>query len=290
MIDLHTHSTASDGTFSPVSLMQEAKRVGLNTIALTDHDTIDGCEEARSEAKRLGIRFIAGCEIAIDWHYDDSASLTQDSSFKHREFHLLALDIKTPSGGFLSMMEELKTMRYTRNLIIIEKMKEMGVMCNYEDLLSDANNGVIGRPHFAKFLVEQKKAKTIQVAFDKYLGRGKSLYVEKECVDLQKAITCIKDSGALPFLAHPSTLYVSWGKLPQILSMLRDQGIVGIEAYHPLLNKNQAQRMEEIARTLGMFVSAGSDFHGISRKDRKLGYTSGGIKIEDKWMPPPLLI
>ncbi|GMO30701.1 MAG: PHP domain-containing protein [Termitinemataceae bacterium] len=308
MIDLHTHSTASDGSFSPAALMREAAAKGLSAIALTDHDTIDGAEEAGNEAGKLGLRFIAGVEISIDWCPKNAADCAHSCSTststagdsgkaagfeakgavppaKNYEFHLLGLDITAPSPDFLLMMNELKVMRHIRNVKIIEKMREMGMDANFDHLqsISDGTR-CIGRPHFAKYLVELNVVKTIQRAFDKFLKQGMPLYSQKESVSLQRALKCIKESGAKAILAHPSSLYVSWNRLPSILEGLKAQGLDGIEAYHPLLTKNGAQRMEALGKSLQMRITAGSDFHGSVRNDRKLGHTSSGLKIDDRFL------
>ncbi|GMO63527.1 MAG: hypothetical protein Ta2G_22090 [Termitinemataceae bacterium] len=198
MIDLHTHSTASDGSFSPSALMQLAKAKGLHAIALTDHDTIDGIEEAAYEANKLGIQFIPGTEIEIDWeepNSEESFDENSEATGKKREFHLLGLGIHSPSANFLLMLQDLKEKRERRNLSIIEKMRDLGMDADYNEIAVIAGTdcieqGIIGLPHFAKYLVQQKKSKNIQQAFDKYLGKGKVLYMQKRKCAIKNS-TCL---------------------------------------------------------------------------------------------------
>jgi predicted metal-dependent phosphoesterase TrpH len=276
MIDLHTHSTASDGSLSPFELIQAAKDGGLSAIALTDHDTINGIEEASKAAENLGVGFIPGVELEIRW--------------EPGEFHLLGLGIRRLDGAFHALLEELARRREERNLRIMDRMRELSLDLNYDDIRALAGGGSVGRPHFAAALVNRGIVRSREQAFSLFLGKGRPLYVPKEGLELGKALELIKEAGGIAVLAHPMSLYVSWGRLPGLVKDLAEQGLDGIEAWHPTAKVRSCKRLEELAVHLGLFVTAGSDFHGESRPDRKLGITAGGRKIEESILAaiPPL--
>jgi predicted metal-dependent phosphoesterase TrpH len=270
MIDLHTHSTASDGTLEPEQLVYEAHKKGLSALSLTDHDTIDGLAEAGAEAARLDIRFIPGIEIAIQW--------------EPGEFHLLGLGLWNPSAGLLAAVSGLSKIREQRNYEILERMRGIGVDADYKEVSDLSGGHSVGRPHFAALLIKRKVVKNVKQAFDRYLGKGKPLYVPKDGLPFQEAARLIKESGGITVLAHPLSLYVAWGRLPDIIISLQEQGLDGIEAWHPTAKVRACQRLEELGQKLGLFITAGSDFHGSLRPERKLGITAGGKTIEDTFL------
>ncbi len=270
MIDLHSHSTASDGSLSPTHLMEEAASRGLSTIALTDHDTIAGIPEAEAAAKRLGLRLVPGVEIEIAW--------------EPGEFHLLALGIHRPTVEFKEALALLAKGREERNRHILELMREMGIEADYAEVEAYASGKVVGRPHFASLLVERKVTKNRQQAFDRYLGKGRPFYAPKTALELDRAIELIKGSGGVAVLAHPLSLYVAWGRLPALLADFKEKGLDGLEAWHPTAKVRACERLETLGRSLGLIVTGGSDFHGEARPDRKLGITAGGRKIDDRYL------
>jgi predicted metal-dependent phosphoesterase TrpH len=277
MIDLHTHSTASDGSFSPNQLITEAHAIGLSAIALTDHDTIDGLDEACSEAERLGIRFIPGIEFAIHW--------------EPGEFHLLGLGLRLPDAAFSASIAGLAHTRENRNRDIVRRINEgLNLHIEYEDVVQLSGGHSVGRPHFARLLIQHKIVKNVEQAFDRYLGKGRPFYAPKENIAFQDAARLIKAAGGIAVLAHPMSLYVAWGRLPTLLESLKEQGLDGIEAWHPTATLGYCKRLEALGRKLGLFITAGSDFHGEFRQGRKLGRSTGGRKIEDDLLEaiPPL--
>lgn len=270
MIDLHTHSTASDGSFRPAALIREAHARGVSALALTDHDTIAGIQEAAEEAARCGIRFIAGVEMEI--------------AFEPGECHLLGLGLRAPGAEFLTALADLAERRTKRNLAILDLMRENGIEADYAEIEDLAEGKVIGRPHFAGFLVKRKIVKNHEQAFDRYLGKGRPFFVPKASMELERAIGLIHGSGGKAILAHPLSLYVSWGKLPALIDRWREMGLDGLEAWHPFAKPRECERLETIAVERGMLVTAGSDFHGVNRPERKLGITAGGRKIDDRFL------
>ncbi|GHV77378.1 phosphatase [Spirochaetia bacterium] len=280
MIDLHTHSRASDGSLTPSELIQTAKKRGLSAIALTDHDTLDGLEEAREEAAKQQIRFIPGIEIDIRY----------DPITVSGEFHLLGLGLREPGPVFREALEELSRLREVRNRHILEQMGEMGIKADYDEVRAISGGGTLGRPHFAALLVQRRVVKNREQAFEKYLGKGRPLYISKEGLEFTRALQIIRDAGGIPVLAHPMSLYLGWGRLPAFIADLVAQGLLGIEAWHPTAKVRSCKRLEELGKSLGLYITAGSDFHGTSRPDRKLGLTAGDRKIEDTLLDsiPPL--
>ena len=270
MVDLHTHSNISDGILNPIDLISYAVEENLSAIALTDHDSTDGINAAAKQAEIKGIDFIPGVELTVSWPTG--------------EFHLLGLGIKRVSARLTEITEILQKNRIERNRQIILKMQENGFDVSYEELEASVETKCIGRPHFAEYLVKKKLVKSRQDAFNKYIAKGRPYYVEKTGCNLDEAITAIVESGAVPVLAHPLSLYVSWGKMQNVLEELKERGIAGIEAFHPGARLNDCLRLEELGKKLGFCITAGSDYHGEAvRSDRHLGYTAGNRKIEDRF-------
>ena len=276
MIDLHTHSTASDGTFSPALLMKEAAAKDIGVIALTDHDTVEGIAEARAAAANLGIRLVPGVELEIEWQWG--------------EFHLLGLGLDTPSPSLDALLGAFSEIRRQRNLMMLDKMNRLfGLDARYEDICGLAGEGAsVGRPHFASYLIRHHKVKNMEAAFKNYLGLGRPLYVKKAGADFEAAVGAIHDSGGFAVIAHPATLCLSVTKTAGVLEQLAGRGLDGVEAWHPNASSAACRRYAEMAAGLGLFTTAGSDFHGERRKDRKLGVTAGGRKIDDSFLPEQL--
>ncbi len=269
MIDLHVHTTASDGQYTPTQIIEKAYTKNIGVIAITDHDTIAGIQEGAAAAQKCGITFVPGTELNIN--------------FPTGEFHLLGLGFKQISPSLTTLLDTLVKNRELRNVQIIEKMREAGVDLTLEEMQADFPDTVLGRPHFAAELVKKKVVKTRQQAFDRYLAKGRPWYVQRVGSNLDEAIVAIKESGGVPVIAHPMSLYLSWGKLPDALQDFYERGVMGLEAFHPGARVTECLRLEELGRKLGYFITAGSDFHGEKiRADRKLGYTCGGKKIEDE--------
>lgn len=270
MIDLHTHSTASDGTYTPAQLMEYAHARNINAIALTDHDSIDGIIEAQKKARELSMGFIPGIELSIQWPTG--------------EFHLLGLGLQSPSKELLGAIDFLRQERDNRNIKMAQKLQEQGIAITYEEVVEKAGTKTIGRPHFASLMIEKGFIRQRQQAFDQYFAKGRPCYVERTGLDLEDAVKAIKTSGGIPVQAHPLSMYVSWGKMEDTMIDIQMHGVEGLEAWHPGTRVSEAYRLEELARKLGMTATAGSDFHGEKvRADRKIGYTAGKSKIEDKF-------
>jgi 3',5'-nucleoside bisphosphate phosphatase len=295
MVDFHTHSNISDGDLPPAILIKEAVKQGLTALALTDHDTINGLESAKIAAKEENIHFIPGIEVNINWTRDPPRPHGAPGLGPGGEFHLLGLGINSPSPAFISAIESLAHRREVRNREILDRMVELSMITPsgqdtaWDELLTIAGKASVskkpgnslGRPHFAALLIKRKIVRNVNQAFARYLGVGKPLYVPKEGLVFEEAVTLIRESGGIPVLAHPISLFVAWGRLPDLIKTLKDMGLMGLEAWHPTAKQGSCRRLESLAKSLGLYVTEGSDFHGSIRPDRKLGYSSRGRKIDD---------
>jgi len=269
LVDLHTHSSASDGELAPAALIEKARALGLSTIALTDHDTVAGIVEARSAAAQAGIEFIPGIEIEID--------------FEPGEFHLLGYGIDPDSGPLLEATKRLAMARHERNTAILERIAGAGLPLDTAKITALSRNSYIGRPHLADLLVEARCARNRQDAFDKYLGKGRPFYIKKSCLPLEEALSVIRAAGGISVIAHPYSLFVSKAMLGTLFSQWKEMGIGGLEAYHPTAKYGQCVILERMARERGMFVTAGSDFHGKARPECGLGRTAGNMPIDRRF-------
>jgi predicted metal-dependent phosphoesterase TrpH len=270
MIDLHTHSSVSDGILSPAQLMDYAFQKKISVIALTDHNTVDGLEEAQTQAKKIGMEFVPGIEISVEWPTG--------------EFHLLGLGLKRISPELKEIVSFLKNQREERNKKMVSKLQSLKIDVSYEELVAKYPTHNLGRPHIADFLAEKKIVKSRQEAFNNFFAKGRPCFVEQKNADLEKSVEAVKKSGGIPVQAHPLSIYVSWGKMEETLESIRNKGVEGLEAFHPGARYSEACRFVEIAKKLGMICTAGSDFHGEKiRADRKIGFSAGNYKISDNF-------
>ncbi|MBQ0052003.1 MAG: PHP domain-containing protein [Treponema sp.] len=270
MIDLHSHSAASDGLLSPSDSAKYAIEKNLSVWALTDHDTVDGLYDAAKECLKSETVFVPGIEINIAW--------------PSGEFHLLGLGLRKYSEELKDVVEDMTESRRSRNQEIVDRMNRDGIEVTLAQVEEKFTASQIGRPHFASYLMEIGKVKSRQEAFDRYLGKGRPWHVNHVGADLDVAVEAIRSAGGIPVIAHPLSLYIGWGRMEETMTKIRDHGVEGVEAWHPAARVNEGYKLEELAKKLGMFVTAGSDFHGRGvRADRHLGRTSGDKKIEERF-------
>ncbi|SDN87617.1 hypothetical protein SAMN04488516_1108 [Desulfonauticus submarinus] len=262
-IDLHTHSTASDGTLSPTELIKLAKTIGLKAIALTDHDTTKGLSEALKAGKKYGIEVICGCELSVQFK-----GIT----------HILGLWIDPKAPILNSALEFLRNKRQERNQKIIERLNKIGIKINYAEVKAKAK-GTIGRPHIAQVLVEKKIAGSIQEAFNNFLGPKGKAFVPKEKFSPQKAISILKEEQATIILAHPFSLGLAEKEVTEAISYLKSIGLEGIEVYYSEHSPEQIAFYRNLAHKLGLLISGGSDFHGANKPHIKLGIGRGNLDI-----------
>jgi 3',5'-nucleoside bisphosphate phosphatase len=271
MIDLHTHSTASDGTRTPAVLMELASSCGITAIALTDHDTLSGLAEAGARADALGLRFIPGVEVEIE----------RDGGPQDGEFHLLGLGLHGNRGPLEDALRRVRKARTERNLRMVEKLSSAGLPVTMEELSALARGEVLSRAHFARLLSAKGIVSSTEQAFSRYLGKGAPFYEPRRCLGLGEAAELIAGAGGLPVIAHPASLKLAGPALEGFLSRCRDLGVAGLEAWHPTHTLKQCRTFARIGRRLGLALTGGSDFHGENMPHRVLGRAAKGREIPE---------
>jgi len=268
-VDLHCHSTASDGALAPADVVRLAVECKLSAMALTDHDTIDGVAEAAAEAGRLGLDFLPGIEISAEFPHPGT-------------LHLLGYGVDPQSAVLRDLTKTLLAGRDNRNPKIIAKLNEMGVHVSMEEWEEQAKGNVLGRPHLAAILHRKGYVNSIKEAFNKYLGQGAPAYADKERLSPRRAIEMIIECGGVPVLAHPIQLRTdNDAQLERIVKDLIDQGLAGIEVIHSDHNADNVQKYDALARRYGLLRTGGSDFHGAN-KQIELGIANGR-RIPREW-------
>ena len=250
-VDLHTHSTASDGTIAPEVAVEAAERCGLAALALTDHDTIDGVPAARAAGQRLGVRVIAGVELS--------------AVHGEHEVHLLALHL-TRLEGLERRLSELRAMRYTRARKIVDKLNALGIPLTLDEVLEQSNGGAVGRPHIARALMVRNVVHDFRDAFARYLGGSGSAFVAREHLSVEDAISIAHEAGAIAIWAHPGD-----GGRRDRLEPLVAAGLDGLEIRHPSHSAEDMKRLQALADFFGLVPSGGSDWHGAPDGPRRLG-------------------
>ncbi len=264
MLDLHTHSDKSDGTLSPAELIKKAAGTGLRAIALTDHDTVAGLDEAAFEAASQNIIFIPGIELSVEFPYG--------------EMHMLGLGLKTWNGDINDRLTEIIENRNKRNRIIINRIRSAGIDITYKEVEA-LTQGTIGRPHIAEMLVKKGAAYSIHDAFQNYLGTGKPFYEPRVLFTPEKALELINAAGGISVIAHPLSMRHSLDSISEKLVQWKEMGIKGIETYQPGATAAKCRKLEKMSRKMGFIITGGSDFHGRNKPERVLGRAAGGKKI-----------
>lgn len=268
-IDLHTHSTVSDGTLTPAELIAKAHKIGLKTIALTDHDTTDGLEEALKAAENFpDLEVIAGTELS--------------SLYKDKEIHIVGLFLDMKNQPFTSALNELREKRIKRNIKMINKLKGLELDLSYDELLAVSGGSVITRAHFARLLQEKGYVSSKSEAFSKYIGAGKPGYVKREVLTAKDAIALIKTGGGLPIIAHPFAYGFDIDGLEQMAADFSYWGVVGMECYYSTHSNEETHLALSLCRTYNLLPSGGSDFHGANKPGLELGSGYGDLIVPEK--------
>ncbi len=259
-VDLHAHSTASDGSLPPAAAVEAAHAAGLAAFALTDHDTLAGIADADRRAGELGLRLIAGVELSVHQGAD--------------EVHLLGLHIRDVET-LQQRLEVFRDHRRTRAVRIVERLNAVGVALTLESVLDAAAGGAIGRPHVARALIAGGFVRDAREAFDRYLATGKPAYVDKERLDITDGIAMVHEAGGIAVLAHPG----ADGRRESIEPLV-SAGLDGLEVRHPSHSRDDEQRLNALARHFGLVVSGGSDWHGAMQGGRVLG----AMQVPADWL------
>lgn len=255
-IDLHLHSSCSDGTMTPAELVQEAVRAGIRGIAVTDHDTVEGIDEALEEGQRQGVEVLSGVEISA--YLDDIPMHILGYGFRHRD------------AGLQQNLQKIQTARNERNAGILAKLNALGIDATREDLRRHSQTGQTGRPHIARLLLEKKVVKTTDEAFYRYLRKGGLAYVERKRLMAADAIAMITAAGGIAVLAHPLTIDQTMLTLPAVLREMKGIGLGGLEAYYPIYSAGVRQKLIDLGRQLELLITGGSDFHGAIKNGTAL--------------------
>ena len=265
-VDLHTHSTYSDGSETPAELIATAKRARLEAIALTDHDNLDGIPEAMEAAAHHDIELIPGVELSCEWDRGG--------------FHMVVLWLEPGSGPLQDRLADLQRGRANRNADMVAKLAGLGIDITYDEVLEEAGGTGVGRPHMAAILVRKGVVATMSEAFDLYLAQGRPGYVGRVRLTPETAITLARQSGAVPIIAHPHTLGIFRSELDAELKRLAGLGLVGVEAYYPEYEPDTRFELVERARQAGLVPSGGSDYHGGYKQGLKIGNGYGDLAVD----------
>ncbi len=268
MIDLHIHSNYSDGTLSPSEIIKKAERLSLKAVAITDHDTASGLNEAFNAVKNKKVVFIPGIELSV--------------AHKPGELHILGLGIKKWENA--PILEKISLSRKKRNSSIVKIMNENGLNITFKDL-ENQTKGTIGRPHFAAWLKSRGIAGDINEAFSSYLTWGKPFYIPRETITLTEAIDFIHSCGGKAIIAHPLNIPVNFTVLLEKIERWLAAGIDGIEAVHSGARRNLTKRLISYGEKKGVLITGGSDFHGVNKPGIKMGKTKELGEIGDEYLP-----
>ena len=270
-IDLHIHSTASDGTFSPYEIIQMASRIGLDAFSITDHDTLEGSRQALYADIPSNLRFITGIEI--------SAAIPANSSISGG-VHLLGYGIDPEDAALNQTLDKFIKIRNNRIKAIVERLNALGVDLTLQQVLAEVGEGAAGRPHVATAMIKAGLARDVNDAFDRFLGNGRPACVGKERLDCRRALELIINAGGVPVLAHPYLVKCSdFGDLSRFVAQLCDLGLRGIEVYYPQHTHAAVAQYLSLAGKFALLVTGGSDFHGQLIPDVQMGCGRGDLHV-----------
>ena len=285
-IDLHTHSTKSDGTFSPEELIRYAQVKGLSAIALTDHDTADGIEEALKTAQMLREEAQSSPGSSSPAVPEVIPGVELSTQYRGRDIHVVGLFIDWRNSGFITKLREFADARIYRNQKMCRLLTEGGYPVNYKELLSFFPDTVITRAHFAQYMLEKGFISSIDEAFRKLIGDDCPFFVPREKISPQDGVRFLLEYGAVPVLAHPLQYKMSDDQLCELLTSLCGYGLSGIEVYYSGYKPADTAYLSRLAEKFGLLPSGGSDFHGSRKKGLDLGTGYGHLYVPDTLLPP----
>ena len=264
-VDLHTHSNFSDGSDSPTRIIDLAVAADLTTVALTDHDGVDGVDEAAQAAEgRIG--FIPGVELSVRW--------------EDRAAHLLVYWL-TPDSPLSDLLGEIRDDRASRNREMVAALVSLGIEITEDEIATESGRGVTGRPHIAAVLVAKGAVGSIPEAFDQYLAEGRPAYRGRLRLDLTRATALAKESGSVAVIAHPHTIADNEDSFRHLFETMRDVGVDGVECHYAEYAPEMRQRLAGYARSLGLVPTGGSDYHGTYKQGIDLAFGRGDLVVPD---------
>lgn len=269
-VDLHVHSTKSDGTFTPTELVNYALEKGLTAFALTDHDTVDGIDEALEAAKDKPITVIPGIEYSTEYH--------------SRDVHIVGLFIDHKSPVFVEYLTRFQQSRTDRNYKLCANLRGANIDITYEALLEMFPDAVITRAHYAKFLLSKGYVKSMKEAFDRYLGDHTQYFVHREKITPEEVIQVTLQAGGVPILAHPTLYKLGKEQLDILVSTLTEKGLKGIECVYSTYTNSDEREIKALAAKYNLLPSGGSDFHGANKPGLDLGIGYGKLYVPEEYM------
>ena len=273
MIDLHTHSTASDGSLTPAQLVQAADRIGLSAVALTDHDTTAGISEFVNAAEHADVTAVTGVELAASWY---GASL-----------HIIGLFIDVADARLQRLLAEIRGFREQRNVRILERLAELGKPVDTDLVRELAGDEVTGRPHIAAALVQSGHCASSKEAFSELIGKSQPAYFRRHLPLPGTTIAAIHTAGGVAVWAHPVGMReLPQGRLRHITRKLKECGLDGVETYYSEYSAGQQDQVARLSREYDLLPCGGSDFHGVHTPEVRLGVGKGNLAIPDSLVEP----
>jgi predicted metal-dependent phosphoesterase TrpH len=273
VIDLHSHSTMSDGTDPPERVVELAAEAGLSALALTDHDTLDHVPQARTAAAAHSLRLVPGCEISCELAGRAPGSM-----------HLLVFFVDDGDGELQRRLAALQAARNERNVQIVEALNAHGIPITVDAVRAQAGPGSVGRPHIARVLMEEGYVASIQEAFDTWLGKGRPAYFERDRLRPEDAIELTHASGGVCSVAHPMSLGLEDGGLDEFVAQLADVGLAGLECEYGAYLPEERAALHELARRHGLAPTGGSDYHGENKPGLSVGTGRGDLCVPDDYL------
>ncbi len=271
-VDLHVHTTHSDGSSTPAEVVRLARQAGVTALAITDHDIATGLAEATATGLQYGIEVIPGIEIS--------------SMYGNSELHMLGYFLDHRQTELNERLAVLRQSRHRRNPQIIERLQAMGIEITYEEVRALAGTDSVGRPHIARVLMEKGVVATAKEAFDQFLAEGRPAYVPRLLPSPAEAIQWIKAAKGLAVLAHPTWIKTVEGTLSDLVRQLKADGLDGVEVHYSTHTARQTREYLGLAKQLGLLVTGGSDFHGLTKPDIEIGLGKGALHVPDTLLPP----
>jgi predicted metal-dependent phosphoesterase TrpH len=277
VIDLHTHSTVSDGSEPPAAIAERAAAAGCSAVALTDHDSLDGLAAARDAAAPLGVTLVPGCEVSCR-----KPPAAPGRPAVRGSVHVLVYFVEPGDGPLQDELRALRRDRAERNARLRARLAELGVPVDYDVMVAEAGGEAgLGRPHFARALVRAGAAADIDDAFDRFLADGRAAYVPKARLSPTDVARLARASGGVAVLAHPLTLELDPSALERLVTELADAGMGGIEAIYGRYSPDQRRALRRMARRHGLVATGGSDYHGTFKPDLEVGTGMGDLDVPD---------
>lgn len=267
-VDLHVHSNKSDGSLSPSDLVLEAKKKGLKAFALTDHDTVDGIDEAMAASEGSGVTVIPGIELSTE--------------YEGKDIHIVGLLIDKEQPEFRNKIQEFVDSRILRNQKMCQKLTEAGCPLTYEELVAEFPGAVITRAHYAQILLKKGYTKSLREAFERYIGDRGPCFIPREKITPEDGVKLILSAKGIPVLAHPLLYGMGKERLQILVDRLKDAGLEAIEAVYCTYSPSEETQMREFAKKNGLLISGGSDFHGNAKPGLEMGTGYGKLYVSEE--------